>query len=187
MKLFTRRRIGRAALAGAALLLAACGNPIGTNNSQRIDARADSTLEYLFRTHPEARQTAEKASGMLIMPVVTEGGFMFGAGYGRGVLRVGGATVDYYSAAKGSFGFQIGAQQFAHILFFMTDDALSQFRRSPGWVAGANIAYALKDSGAALQADTTTTTSPVVAMVFGQSGLLAGAAIEGLKYTRIIP
>jgi len=29
--------------------------------------------------------------------------------------------------------------------------------------------------------------SPVVAFVFGQAGLIAGASIAGTKYTRIIP
>ena len=32
-----------------------------------------------------------------------------------------------------------------------------------------------------------TNNHPVVAMIFGQTGIMAGAAIEGTKYTRIIP
>ena len=28
---------------------------------------------------------------------------------------------------------------------------------------------------------------PVIALVFGQSGLIAGASLTGIKYTRIIP
>ena len=124
---------------------------------------------------------------MLIMPLVTEGGFLFGGGYGRGALRVGGATVDYYSATKGSFGLQIGAQQFAHVLFFMTEESLMRFRRASGWVAGADVEYVFNDQGGNLRADTTTTTAPVVAVVFGQAGALIGASREGMKYTRIIP
>ena len=40
---------------------------------------------------------------------------------------------------------------------------------------------------AALGADTITAQLPVVAMIFGQAGLMAGASIEGTKYTRVIP
>jgi lipid-binding SYLF domain-containing protein len=40
------------------------------------------------------------AAGMLVMPLVTEAGFGFGGAYGRGALRIGGTTVDYYSAAS---------------------------------------------------------------------------------------
>jgi lipid-binding SYLF domain-containing protein len=80
---------------------------------------------------------------MLVMPLVTEAGFGFGGAYGRGALRVGGATVDYYSAIAGTFGLQIGAQQYAHTLFFMTEEALRNFRNSPGWSAGADVRYAV--------------------------------------------
>ena len=44
-----------------------------------------------------------------------------------------------------------------------------------------------KRRGMALGADTITAQLPVVAMIFGQAGLMAGASIEGTKYTRIIP
>jgi hypothetical protein len=33
----------------------------------------------------------------------------------------------------------------------------------------------------------TTEIEPVIAMVFGQSGLIAGASVAGIKYSRIIP
>lgn len=168
-------------------LLAACGNGIGSTKAQEIDARSDATVNYLYTNYPATREIADKSTGMLIMPLVTEGGFLVGGGYGRGALRVGGATVDYYSATKGSFGLQIGAQQFAHVLFFMTEESLLRFRRASGWVAGADVEYVFNDQGGNLRTDTTTTTAPVVAVVFGQAGALIGASLEGMKYTRIIP
>ncbi|QGX98522.1 twin-arginine translocation pathway signal [Roseovarius faecimaris] len=183
---FTRRTFTLGALA-ATPLLAACGNGVGSDGGPRIDARADTTLNYLFNTYPNTRDLANKAAGMLVMPLVTEAGFIAGGGYGRGALRINGTTVDYYSATKGSVGLQIGAQQFAHVLFFMTEDALSKFRRSSGWAAGADIEYVFNDYGENLRAETTTATSPVVAVIFGQAGLLAGVSLEGMKYTRIIP
>lgn len=167
--------------------LAACGNGIGSRGAETIDARVDATLNYLYANYPSTRDLADKSTGMLIMPLVTEAGFGLGGGYGRGALQINGTTVDYYSATKGSVGLQIGAQQFAHVLFFMTDDALSAFRRSSGWAAGADIEYVFKDKGENLRAETTTSTSPVVAVIFGQAGLLAGVSLEGMKYTRIIP
>ncbi len=186
MSNITRRAFTLGAFA-ATPLVAACGNGVGSNNAQKIDARVDSTLGYLYSTYPNTRDLAAKSTGILVMPLVTEAGFMFGGGYGRGALRIDNATVDYYSATKGSFGLQIGAQQFAHVLFFMTDAALERFRRGSGWVAGADIEYVFNDQGENVRADTTTTTSPVVAVIFGQAGAMAGASIEGMKYNRIIP
>ena len=121
------------------------------------------------------------------MPLVTEAGLGFGGAYGRGALRVGGVTVDYYSTTKVSGGLQIGAQQYAHVLFFMTDDALTGFRRSPGWAAGGDIEYVISDKGDGVSAETTTALSPVLAAVFGRAGLRIGATLQGTKYSRIIP
>jgi lipid-binding SYLF domain-containing protein len=69
----------------------------------------------------------------------------------------------------------------------MTPEALMEFREAPGWVAGADVEYAVNDTGEILRADTTTSLSPVIAVVFGQTGLRLGASVEGTKYTRIIP
>ena len=186
MSNISRRGFTLGVLAGTPLL-AACGNGVGTNNAQKIDARVDTTLNYLYSTYPNTRDLAAKSTGMLVMPLVTEAGFMFGGGYGRGALQINNSTVDYYSATKGSVGLQIGAQQFAHVLFFMTQDALSRFRRSSGWVAGADIEYVFNDKGENLRADTTTSTAPVVAVIFGQAGAMAGVSLDGMKYNRIIP
>jgi len=64
-------------------------------------------------------------------------------------------TVDYYSAAKGSFGLQIGAQQYAHALFFMTPEALEKFRRGSGWAVGGDIRYASPEEGASIGKEST--------------------------------
>jgi lipid-binding SYLF domain-containing protein len=174
----------------AAGLLAACaqslGNGTGTSNAAQIDARVDRTRDYLFSTYPGTQDLSQEARGVLYMPLVTEAGFFFGGSYGRGALRINDATVDYYSATTASVGFTFGAQQYAHALFFMTDVALENFRRSPGWVAGADLKYATPDSGGSIGA-ATTQLDPVVALVFGQQGLIVGASLAGTKYTRIIP
>ena len=186
MSKLSRRGFTLGALAGVPLV-AACGNGLNSNKSQQIDARVDATLNHLYENYPNTRDLAGKSTGMLVMPLLTEGGFIVGGGFGRGALRINDVTVDYYSATKGSVGLQIGAQQFAHVLFFLTEDALSKFRHSSGWVAGADVEYVLSDNAGNLRADTTTASSPVVAIVFGQAGALIGASLEGIKYTRIIP
>ena len=183
------RFLRRAVLTGAAasLALAACGNGIGSQGGANIDARADASLAYLDTNYPGTRDLREKSVGMLVMPLVTEASFGFGGSYGRGALRVNDVTVDYYSAAQASFGIQAGAQQYAHVLYFMTEEALAEFRASSGWAAGADLEYAVNDRGGNLSAETTTVLSPIIAVTFGQAGLIGGASVEGTKYTRIIP
>ncbi|MDF0594920.1 lipid-binding SYLF domain-containing protein [Psychromarinibacter halotolerans] len=172
---------------GSAGFLAACGNGVGSNGAQMIDARVDQTLNFLYSKYPQTTDLRDKSVGMLVMPLVTKAGFGLGGSYGRGALRVNNATVDYYSAAAGTIGLQIGAQQYSHVLFFMTTEALENFRRSPGWSAGADVEYTLNQNGENLSADTTTAMLPIIAVIFGQAGLIAGATLKGTKYTRIIP
>lgn len=172
---------------GAALGLSACTNAVGQDASGRLDARVDATRNFLLQNYPGVAPMVQNAKGVLFMPLMTEAGFGFGGAYGQGALRINNATVDYYSAAQASVGFQIGAQQYAHVLIFQTDVALSDFRRAPGWVAEADAYYALPARGLSLGTDTITAQQPVVAMIFGQSGLMAGASIAGTKYSRVIP
>lgn len=176
---------------GAAFLVAGCqtsamGNGVGSRGAAQIDGRVSATRDYLFRQYPGTRDLASRAYGVLYMPLVTEAGFGIGGSYGRGALQINGATVDYYSATRATIGFQIGAQQYAHALFFMTDAALNGFRRSNGWAAGAEVRYATPEQGAALGKETTEL-DPVIGLIFGQQGLIAGATLAGVKYTRIIP
>ncbi len=172
---------------GASLTLSACANGVGSNGGPKIDARVEATISQMYSDIPESRVLAEKAAGMLVMPLVTEAGLWITGAYGRGALLVDEVNVGYYSQTKASIGIQLGAQQYAHVLFFMTDEALANFRTSPGWVAGADIKYAVASAGGRLAADTITMSSPVVAIVFGQAGLILGASLEGSKYSRIIP
>jgi len=186
MKEYSRRLMIAGAM-GATVVLAACNNGLTGNGAQVLDARVDSALTFLAINNPETQELFDNAAGVLVMPLITEAGFGVGGSFGRGALRVGDATIDYYQAVQASVGFQIGAQQFAHALFFMTDAALTDFRNSPGWAAGADLQYVLNLDGQNISASTTTALSPIVAIVFGQAGLIAGATIEGTKYSRIIP
>lgn len=170
----------------AATGLAACGNGVGSGRGAEIDQKVDQTLNFMLSEYPGTQDLKNTASGVLVIPLMTEAAFGVGVSGGEGSLRVQDQTVDYYTAASASFGFQAGAQQYSHVLFFMTDEALTQFRTSPGWEAGGNLQYAFNDQGQTLNATTSSLTSPIIVAIFGQAGLLAGANIEGTKYTRVI-
>lgn len=172
---------------GSALLLTACANGVGSAGAQQIDARVDATRDYLFSRYPGTRDLAARSAGVLYMPLITEAGLIYGGAYGRGALRIRDVTVDYYSATKASIGLQVGAQQYAHALFFTNDAALAAFRSGPGWAASGDIRYATPETGGSLGKQTNEIDAGVQAFVFGQQGLLAGASLSGVKYTRIIP
>ncbi|MCA8878439.1 MAG: lipid-binding SYLF domain-containing protein [Rhodobacteraceae bacterium] len=181
MMQFTRRGV----LLGTTAFLAACNNSVGSPAAATIDRRVSSALDFMYRTYPDTIQIKNKSVGMLVMPLMGEAAFVFGGAYGEGALQIDGVTVDYYSATQASVGFQLGAQSYAYVLFFMTPEALRKFRTSPGWAAGTAAEFTGGQTGAAVAASTATKDA-VIAFLFAQQGLMAGATIEGTKYTRIV-
>ncbi|MFC4277217.1 BPSL1445 family SYLF domain-containing lipoprotein [Achromobacter aloeverae] len=171
--------------------LAACtttgSNSGGTsaNKRQELNSGADATLNRLYSSVPGSREMGNKAKGILVFPNVLAAGFLFGAEYGQGVLKVGGAPSGYYSTTTGSFGLQAGAQSKAVIIMFMTQPELDKFRNSNGWTAGADASVALAKIGANGAVDTTTARQAVVAFVLTNAGLMANLSIEGTKISKL--
>ena len=176
----------RAALAFGAGALTLTGFAARADSAAIIENKSALALEQLFRTTPGARELHDQAKGVLIMPDIFKGGLIIGAAYGEGALKVGGETVGYYAFASGSVGFQIGIQSFKQALFFMTDAALAQFRAADGWEIGADAEVTFPGEGLRTGLDTTSRSAPVIGVVFGQDGILAGLSVQGAKYTPIV-
>ena len=154
--------------------------------AKEIDAEVDSALN-LFPQHIKGgKEFLNKAKAVLVIPNIIKAGFVLGGEYGEGALRIEGKTVDYYSLAAGSVGFQIGAQKTNLILVFMDEEALKNFRKSSGWKAGVDGSVAFIDVGAGKSLDTIDINHPVVAFLFGQKGLMAKATIDGSKFTKLV-
>jgi lipid-binding SYLF domain-containing protein len=152
-----------------------------------IDAAVDASLLDLYRAAPGAEGLVERAKGVLVFPSVTKAGFIAGAEYGTGALRVGKRTEGYYRLAAGSVGFTAGVQNAAQAILFNTDESLRAFRESKGWTAGVDASVALIKIGAGGTIDTRTANSPVQAIVYNTSGLMADASIQGQKITKFTP
>ena len=150
-----------------------------------IDAKANGALKRFYRQVKGAREFAGNAKGLLIMPSVMKAAFIIGGEYGEGALRINGKTADYYNIVSGSFGFQIGAEAKDIVIAFMTDDALSGFRKSKGWEAGLDGNVALITVGAGERVDTRTSKDPIVGFVFDVKGLIADISLKGAKFTKL--
>lgn len=187
----TTRRRALAALAATLMLALAPAGPASAASAEAIDARVNVALGQLYEDVPYARELAQRAKAMLIMPRVTKGSFIVGGAYGEGALRLNdpatgyGRSAAYYSVAAGSFGLQIGFQKTAHVLFFLTDTALEKFRGSDGWEIGADAEVTFPEAGLNAAVNSTTAEKPVIGVVFNEDGLAIGASLEGAKYSRI--
>jgi len=127
------------------------------------------------------------AKGVLIMPGITKAGFVIGGKYGQGALMVGGKTVDYYSLAEGSVGWQIGAEKYDMVILFMTDEVLNKFRNSENWEAGVDAEITVIDMGADVSVETLRSQHPIAGFIFHHEGLMGGVSLKGAKFTRIHP
>ncbi|SMG22060.1 BPSL1445 family SYLF domain-containing lipoprotein [Paraburkholderia susongensis] len=187
LKTTTALAFGGLALAGCTTTGSSGHDTAATNASKRqsIDASVDGTMSRLFSTVPGSRELVSKSRGVLVFPSVLQAGLIVGGQYGEGALRVGGATVGYYSTASGSFGLQAGAQSKALIFLFMTQDSLDKFRNADGWSVGGDASVALVKVGANGAIDTTTATAPVQVFVLTNSGLMGDLSLQGTKVTRL--
>ena len=181
----------RRSLTVSAVAMAAIG-PLA-NSSARAASREELTergvaaLHKLEATHPRSRIFARNAKAVLIFPSVLKAGFIFGGETGNGVLLEHGRTAGYYNLSGGSWGIQIGGQDFSYALFFMTDSALHYLEQSDGWSAGTGPSIVVINAGAAAEEDVTTLTHDVYAFPFNEKGLMADLTLQGTKISHIHP
>jgi lipid-binding SYLF domain-containing protein len=152
-----------------------------------IDASVTAAMSRFKKDIKGGTEYLKAAKGALVMPSITKAGFIVGGQYGQGALQVGGKSVEYYSLASGSLGYQIGAEQYDMVILFMTDEALNKFRKSEGWEAGVDAEVTLIKTGADLSVETLRSQHPIAGFVFDQTGLMAGVSIKGAKFTPIHP
>ncbi len=150
-----------------------------------IDADADATLTKFYETVSGGKSLVKDAKGVLVFPAVFKAGMLVGGEYGEGALRVDGKTVDYYSTAAASLGFQLGAQKKSIIVLFMQPEALNKFRSSEGWKAGVDASIAVVAVGAGGDLDSSKLNQPILGFILDQKGLMYNLTLEGAKFTKL--
>jgi lipid-binding SYLF domain-containing protein len=157
------------------------------DSREQLTAAAVSALHTLEASEPRSRFFARHAKAALVFPSILKAGFVFGGETGNGVLLVHGKADGFYNISGGSWGLQIGGQDFAYAIFFMTDGSLAYLRKSDGFSAGTGPSITVINAGAAAEADTTTLSHDVYAFPFSGKGLMADLTLQGTKITRIHP
>ena len=183
MPKITRRTLSGSLLAlGAATLVPL---PALAKDRGKLVAHARASLRELEESSPAARRTAKSAHAVLVFPSVLKAGFVFGAETGDGVLFEGGKVAGYYNLSGGSWGLQIGGQDFAYALFLMNEKSLEYLNKSGGWQAGTGPSITVINKGAAGEVDTSTATHDILAFPFNGKGLMADLTFQGAKITRL--
>jgi lipid-binding SYLF domain-containing protein len=154
-------------------------------SAAEINRDANETLHSFVRQIGGARELAQKAAGILVFPSVVKAGFGIGGEYGEGILLTHKQVAGYYNLISASFGFQLGVQERAVIIMFMTQSALDAFHRRAGWKVGVDGSVAIITVGVGGSIDTDRVTEPVVGFIIDQRGLMYNLTLEGSKISRI--
>ena len=162
-----------------------CANTVLAASAQEINIKVDAALAKFRKQVDGGAAFLRKADGVLVFPEVVKAGFGIGGEYGEGALRIGGKTVDYYSTAAASIGFQLGAQVKTVILVFLDKGALAKFRKSSGWEVGVDGSVALVTLGAGKDINSVNINDPIVGFVINNKGLMYNLTLEGSKITKI--
>ena len=183
----TRRRALQAILIGGIAIVVPGEQVFGESEAAEINRDARAALERLYAEDPGTAQLGKRAAGILVFPKIVKAGFIFGGQGGKGVLTINGQPRRYYTIAAASFGLQAGAQWFSYVLFFKDQKALEYLDKSDGWAVGSDPNVVVVNKGAGVQINTTTLAKEVVAVPFGQKGLMADLSLQGSKITTYKP
>lgn len=168
-------------------MIAALLTPVAAIAADRTALERDALKAYqkLIAKLPVAKTLSKEAVAVLVFPKITKAGLIVGGQYGDGVLFRGGKASGYYNTAGASYGLQAGAQQFGYAMFFMNEQALASLGANEGLEVGVGPSIVVVDQGMAKSLTSTTARDDIYAIIFSQSGLMAGIGLQGNKITRL--
>ena len=130
-----------------------------------------------------------KAKGIVILPTVIKGGFLFGGEGGNGILLTRNDQGDwsyptFYSLASASFGIQVGVQDTEIIMVLRSQKALTAVLKHQAKF-GADTGVTIGIIGLGAEAATTTNVgADIIAYANSKVGVYAGMSFEGAALVR---
>lgn len=179
----------RTVLTGTAAAFAA---PFLTSMPARADAKRQSLVDSCLATarkilggpdFPDAAGQMVNARGVLIIPELVQGGFIFGAAGGRGVLMGRSSPNNwsypaFYGMGSGSVGLQVGGKV-SEIVFIIRTEKGLQAILDHKFKVGAEAGVTMVAVGIGLEGATSAAGGADIVAFANSQGLFAGASIEG--------
>ena len=186
----TGNRIGFVVLAGALVFLflaIATGPATGQEYSkqQQMIDKAKMTFEK-FVADPNVGwgpNQAKNVKGLMIVPQLLRGAFIFGGAGGSGVFLMRDAKTGkwsepaFYTMGSASFGLQIGADSSEIVLLVLTTQGAETFL-STSFKLGGDVSIAAGPVGAGAKGATTFQSADILSYSLAK-GVFAGVSLEG--------
>jgi hypothetical protein len=184
MAIITRREalslslLSTLAVAGSAL-------PAQAKSGAQIDDEVRETLHQFDLHIRGSRELLAKSAAVLGVPVGDQGRNRHRRRVWRGRPARTRPDVRVLQHRICLGRFPARAQARSVIIVFMTEDALSSFRRVNGWKIGVDGSVALITVGVGGSIDTSKIVKPIVGFIFDNKGLMYNLTLEGSKISRI--
>ena len=167
----------------AALVLAAiagCATAPRTEEDRKdLKSAADEALGELKAQERGLVSFLAGSHGYAVFPRIGKGGYIFGGGYGRGIVYRDGAPIGYADITQATVGLLIGGQAFTELLVFESARDLEQFT-SGRLSLTANASAVILKTG---QAVATQYTDGVAVFVKPIGGAMVEATVGGQQYS----
>ena len=170
----------------AVLALLAAQPASAASKTEKLVTNARFTVEAMAENQEfgvYVRKFMKNAKGVLVIPSMVKGAFMFGGEGGSGVMLVRSETgvwsyPAFYTLGSVSWGLQIGGSVSEVMLLLMTDKGVNAIVDDKKLKLGADVGVALGPVGGGAEAGVTL--GSVDVMVYSMSkGLYLGISLEG--------
>jgi lipid-binding SYLF domain-containing protein len=175
---FAFKRVGLAATLAFVLMgLGRLGYAAETDAQLVTEAR--STAALYKQKDPGIEEFFRSSAGYVVFPSVGKGGLGIGAARGTGILFQGNAPIGKVTMSQVSIGAQAGGQEFSQVIFYQTQDRVTELKGGKAQLAGNLSAVALNKGAAA----TTKFTNGVAVFTATKGGLMLEASVGGQKFS----
>ena len=183
MRLAEHARSALLAFVAAAAVLSAAPTAAQRDRDRFVDAAQVLELFTTDEEHGIPADILQRARGIVVIPNLIRGGFLFGGRRGRGVLSIRSANGEWSNPAfvtltGGSFGAQFGAESADVVLVFANDRAVRNISGGKFTLGGDATAIA---GPLGRRSQTAVTGRAEVYVYMHSRGLFAGAAFEGTR------
>lgn len=173
-------------IALATILLGFAGSALSASaEEQRNEIRKmrKDTLAQLYKVHPAARASVQKAAGYAVFSNIGINLIFFSAAGGSGVAHDNRSGKDIYmKMLSGGIGLGLGVKDFRGVFVFSNSDVFNQFVNS-GWEANVQADAAAKSGEKGGAATGAITVAPGINLYqLTENGLALQATIQGTKY-----
>jgi len=140
---------------------------------------ANETVTRFKKTDPALDRFFKDSVGYAVFPSVGKGAFIVGGAHGSGILYERGEPVGHASLTQATVGFQFGGEAYAEIIFFGTEQVLSNFK-SGNFAFSGQVSGVVLASGAAANANYQW---GVAVFTAAKGGLIVDASLGGQKFS----